>query len=212
MKTILIVDDNEFDRRLIKNALNRRGDFNTIEAHGGDQCLELLKTSHIDLILMDIMMPEILGTQVLMKIREQFNLITLPIIMVTSKTDTLDVTGCLQCGANDYITKPINFDIALCRISTHLMLADTFNEMVKLKEIAALDAMITTYNHEINNPLSIALGCANKSLLKDEQACKKLNASLWRIADIVKKIRSITERKEIEYQKYAGSATMIKLK
>lgn len=210
--TILIVDDSEFDRSILVKALANKGGFETIEAKNGEQCLEILASEKIDLILMDIMMPGTFGSEVLMKIREKFNPIELPVIMVTSKGDASDVIGCLQSGANDYITKPVTFDVAVSRISTHLRLAAVSREMSRLKEMAALDAIITTYNHEINNPLAIAIGCLKAPLLNDEQTVEKLKAALWRVADIVKKIRSVTEKKEAEYQKYTGTSKMVKLK
>lgn len=211
-KTILIVDDSEFDRKLLVSALAKKGGFQAIEANSGDECLEILTKQAVGLILMDIMMPGTFGTQALLKIREIFNPIELPIIMVTSKADASDVIGCLQSGANDYITKPVNFDVAVSRITTHLMLAEISHEMTRLKKMAALDAMVTTYNHEINNPLAVAIGCLDAPLLEDEVAVEKLRSSLWRVADIVKKIRSVTEQKEAEHQEYVGSSKMIKVR
>lgn len=211
-RTVLIVDDSDFDRGLLAKALSRVEGFRILQASGGDQCLEMVRSKKIDLILMDIMMPGIFGTQVLMEIRKEFNPIELPIIMVTAKADISDIIGCLQSGANDYITKPVIFDVAIARISTHLMLSRVSQEMAKLKEMVALDSMITTYNHEINNPLTVAICCVNSPLLKDEAAVEKLKASLWKIADIVKKIRAVTEKKEVEYQQYSGSEKMVKVK
>lgn len=211
-KTILIVDDSEFDRQLLSKALTAKGGFKIMEARSGDQCLEILSTQKIDLILMDIMMPGTFGTEVLIKIREKNNPIELPIIMVTSKADASDVIGCLQSGANDYITKPVTFSVAVSRISTHLRLAEVSREMARLQEMAALDAMITTYNHEINNPLAIAIACLNAPSLKDEVVIERLKSSLWRVADIVKKIRSVTEKKEAEYELYTNSSKMVKVR
>lgn len=205
-KNILIVDDSEFDRNLISSALKRKGNINPIEACDGEECLEKLKSEKIDLVLMDIMMPGKWGSQVLIKIREQFNAIELPIIMVTSKTDSSDIISCLQHGANDYITKPINIDVAMSRIATHLRLSEVSHEMSKLKEMAALDAMIITYNHEINNPLAIAIGRMHYH--NDEI----LSSALWRVADVVKKIKEVTSKKEVEYCDYIGSSKMVKIK
>jgi DNA-binding response OmpR family regulator len=211
-KYILVVDDSDFDRQLLVNAITKKSNFHTLEANSGERCLELLETENVSLILLDIMMPGAFGTQVLMKIREKFNAIELPIIMVTSKADASDVISCLQSGANDYITKPVNFSTAVSRMTTHLMLAEISNKMAHLKEMAALDAMITTYNHEINNPLAIALGCLNAPLLKDEQSVEKLKSALWRIAGIVQKIREVTNQKEAEFEAYPKTGKMVKLK
>ena len=205
-KTIMIVDDSSFDRQLLESALLRKLGCNIIQADSGNHCLEQIGMQKVDLILMDIMMPEPSGTQVVLEIRKNFNAIELPIIMVTAKAETLDVVECLQNGANDYIMKPMNFEVALSRIFTHLKLAEVAQEMSKLKEMAALDALITTYNHEINNPLSIALGSLGP------EPNQRLKTALWRIADVVKKIREVTEKKEAEYANYASFSKMIKLK
>lgn len=209
-KKILIVDDSEFDRGLFRKALESVGHFQTLEANSGDASYEILEREKIDLVLMDIMMPGGFGTEVLLKIRKKFNALLLPIIMVTSKTDAPDVVDCLRSGANDYITKPVNFEVALSRITTHLKLAEVSLEMSRLKEMAAFDAMITTYNHEINNPLAIAIGCLNQNDLNINR--EKLSSALWRIADIVKRISTVTEKKEVEYADYADSTKMVKVR
>lgn len=208
---ILVVDDSDFERRVLRKALSIRGQFETIEANSGEQCLEVLNRRKVGIVLMDIMMPGIHGTDVLKTIRETFNPIELPIIMITAKSEVSDVVACLKNGANDYITKPVNFEVAISRVSTHLKLSEISNEMSRLKEIAALDAIIATYSHEINNPLAIALGCLN-SPLKDEAILEKLKTSLWRIADIVKKIQSVREKREAEYQESVDSTKMIKIR
>ena len=123
-KNILVVDDNNFDRTLLSAGLSRKGDFKIIEASNGTECLEILDNQEIHLILLDIMMPEQEGDQVLKKIRAKFNAIEMTVIMVTSKSETSDIVSCIQNGANDYITKPITFDVAVYRMMTHLKLSE----------------------------------------------------------------------------------------
>ncbi|KAB8027384.1 response regulator [Fluviispira multicolorata] len=210
-KNILVVDDSEFDRNLLVNGLSRKGGYKTLQAGNEEQCLEVLKKNKINLMLMDIMMPGTLGSEVLVKVRKSYNSLELPIIMVTAKGDTSDIVECLQKGANDYIMKPINFEVAVSRISTHLKISELSLEMAKLNKLEALNAMITTYNHEINNPLTIAISCLNDPLIKDENIGKKLHTALWRIADIVKKISLITYDSDVEMETYAQDTKMIKL-
>ena len=211
-RPILIVDDSDFERGLLSKALSLKGSYQILEAQNGDECLEIIGKQTVGLILMDIMMPGTFGSDVLKKIREQFNAIELPIIMVTSKSDAVDIISCLQSGANDYITKPVNFEVAISRITTHLKLAAISNEMSRLKEMATVDAMITTYNHEINNPLAIAISCIESKDIAEPATKERLKVALWRVADIVKKIKSLSEKKEIEYEPYASSSKMFKLK
>ena len=211
-KLVLIVDDSEFDRTLMTKALAQKGSFHTIEASTGEECLEKISSTQVDLILMDIMMPGALGSQVLVKIREKFNPIELPVIMVTAMTKASSLLICLQSGANDYITKPVNFEIAISRIHTHLKLADLSREMSRLREIAALTAMITTYNHEINNPLTVAMDCAREGNWGQPEYREKMAYALGRIRDIVKKIQDVADEQEVDYEAYAGSSQMLKLK
>ncbi len=210
-KTILIIDDCDFERSILVKGLTIKGGYSLIEAKSGEECLELISQTKISIILMDIIMPGILGSEVLKKIRIKFNPIELPVIMITSKSETSDIIECLQNGANDYITKPINLDIAMSRISIHLKITELSNEMAKLKEIASLNAVITTYNHEINNALSIAISCFNGKIIESEVKVEKLLNTLWRIADIVKKIKIASEKKEVEYEDYTESSKMLKI-
>jgi DNA-binding response OmpR family regulator len=158
------------------------------------------------------MMPGKYGTEILTEIRKKSNAIELPIIMTTAKAAPADLVSALRLGANDYITKPINFEVALSRVRTHLRLADLSRDMARLQEIATLHAMVVTYNHEINNPLAIALSCVeglNQRNLED--SASKLKSALWRVAEIVKKIQEVSDS-PIEYAEYARGQTMIRLK
>lgn len=211
IKTILIVDDSEFDRNLLAKIIAKKGNHKTLEASSGEDCLKILKTNAVDLVLLDIMMPNDSGISVLSKIRLKYPLMDLPIIMVTSKSDASDIVNCLQNGANDYVTKPVNFDITLSRISLHLKFVEMAKEASHVKVMVSIDAMIATYNHEINNPLTIAIGYLSKPDWSSAENATKIKDALWRISDIVKKIKLLSEKKEIEYQTFGGSNTMVKL-
>jgi CheY-like chemotaxis protein len=73
-----------------------------------------------DLMLLDMMMPEMSGLEVLARIRLHYSQGALPVIMVTAKSQSEDVVGALKAGANDYITKPVDFSIALARVAAQL--------------------------------------------------------------------------------------------
>ncbi len=210
-RTLLVVDDSDFDRKLLVEVLKEKTTFTILEADSGERCLAILDKIEVSLILMDGLMPGLCGSDVLSSIRKRFNEIELPIIMVTALNDDAEVLKCLQLGANDYITKPVNFGIALSRIDTHLKLASVSKEMSRLKEVAALEALITTYNHEINNPLTIALGYLMAPELTASSK-EQLENELWRIAKIVKKIESATRDANVEFASYTSSTKMIRLR
>ncbi len=209
----MIVDDSELDRTLLANVLTKKGyEVTTLESSA--TCFDSVVTQKPDAVLLDILMPEIDGKQVLHMLRKKFNSIELPIIMMTAKSATSDVIESLQLGANDYITKPADFDVALMRIETHLKISELSQQMFRLKELEAVGAMVVTYNHEINNPLAIALGALKKMEKNpNENNYKKLEDAIWKISNIVKKIEEATRKVKIEYENYAGKLTkMVKVR
>ncbi len=117
--TILVVDDHSDNRELLTRRLEREG-FRVLEAESGRQALAHLKDGKVSLILLDVMMPEMSGIEVLQAVREAYSASELPVIMVTAKAQSDDVVEALGQGANDYVTKPIDFPVALARIQAQL--------------------------------------------------------------------------------------------
>jgi PleD family two-component response regulator len=113
------VDDVYDNRDILTRRLTRRG-FAVDEASGGCEALEKLKAQDFDLVLLDIMMPDMCGNEVLRAIRRTHSALQLPVIMVTAKSHSEDVVESLDLGANDYITKPVDFAVALARINSQL--------------------------------------------------------------------------------------------
>lgn len=116
---VLVVDDVFENRDILTRRLVRRG-FDVVEASGGKEALEKVAAETFDIVLLDIMMPDISGNDVLREIRKTIPGNDLPIIMVTAKSQSEDVAESLSLGANDYITKPVDFVVALARIKTQL--------------------------------------------------------------------------------------------
>jgi diguanylate cyclase (GGDEF)-like protein/PAS domain S-box-containing protein len=116
---LLIVDDNEMNRDMLARRLARKGYVIGL-AESARELLPRVKEDGIDLVLLDIEMPEVTGLDALRSLREAFTPIELPIIMVTAKNQSDDIVKALEMGANDYLTKPIDFPVALARIGTQL--------------------------------------------------------------------------------------------
>ncbi len=119
--TILVVDDNELNRDLLSRRLLKKG-FEVSLAEDGFAALTWLDNNPCDLVLLDIMMPGMSGIEVLEKIRETRDGTELPIIMATAKDTRDDIVGALRSGANDYVTKPIDFPVVLARVNAQLNL------------------------------------------------------------------------------------------
>jgi CheY-like chemotaxis protein len=117
--TILVVDDLPANRDLMSRRLERSG-FRVVCAASGPEALDALKRDPVDLVLLDIMMPGMTGFEVLKTVRLARSPAALPVIMVTAKTEREDVVEALSLGANDYVTKPVDFPVALARIRAHL--------------------------------------------------------------------------------------------
>ncbi|WP_432472822.1 diguanylate cyclase [Amphritea sp. HPY] len=116
---ILIVDDIESSRDILKRQLERRG-FSISTATGGRRALELLVDYKIDIVLLDIMMPEFSGVETLKVIRADKRWKDLPIIMVTAKDERDALTECFDNGANDYVSKPVHMPILCARMGAQL--------------------------------------------------------------------------------------------
>jgi len=116
---LLVVDDEEINRDLLQRRLERRG-FQVAGAKDGLEALQLIESQAFDLVLLDIMLPGIDGLEVLRRIRAKSTIQELPVVMVSAKDDSQGIVEALNIGANDYITKPVDFPVVLARIRTHL--------------------------------------------------------------------------------------------
>jgi diguanylate cyclase (GGDEF)-like protein len=116
---ILIVDDRPTGRAVLKSVLGPP-EYQTTEARGGNEALDLISKYHFDLVILDVVMPDLSGFEVLKIIRQNHSDTELPVIMATMKDSIDDVVTGLELGANDYVTKPIEFPVLLARIETQI--------------------------------------------------------------------------------------------
>lgn len=117
---ILVVDDEPINQQVLSNHLSL-AHYSTVQAMNGAEALALLDAGeNFDLVLLDVMMPNMSGYEVCERIRQSHLATELPIIMVTAKTQSDDLVTGLSMGANDYIAKPFSKKELLARIQTHL--------------------------------------------------------------------------------------------
>jgi diguanylate cyclase (GGDEF)-like protein len=116
---LLIVDDISDNRSILKRRFERRG-FDVAEAESGLIAIDMIEKTPFDLVLLDVMMPGIDGMETLKRIRSQKSASALPVIMVTAKSESDNIVDALEQGANDYVTKPVDFAVALARVNTQL--------------------------------------------------------------------------------------------
>jgi diguanylate cyclase (GGDEF)-like protein len=116
---LLIVDDISDNRAVLTRRFQRRG-FDVVEAENGLAAIELIGEGAFDLVLLDVMMPGIDGIETLKRIRSQKSASALPVIMVTAKSESDNIVDALELGANDYVTKPVDFAVALARVNNQI--------------------------------------------------------------------------------------------
>ncbi len=116
---ILVVDDNEVSRLTCCRVLERQG-YRVVVAEDGHAALDQLAQVRPDLVLLDVMMPGLSGFEVLTAIRGRQPQESLPVIMATARDQSADVVRAFELGANDYVTKPIEFPVLLARVQAHL--------------------------------------------------------------------------------------------
>lgn len=117
---ILVVDDNEDNRYTLAMRLRREGWETIVQAQTGQEALELLAEQRFDLVLLDIMMPEMNGYEVLGKIKSDMALRDIPVIMISAVDEIESVVRCIELGAEDYLPKPFNAVLLRARIGACL--------------------------------------------------------------------------------------------
>jgi DNA-binding response OmpR family regulator len=123
--SVMIIDDNQDNIDVLARRLINR-DIKVTECLDGMEALEMLVGLPIDIVLCDVMMPGMSGLEVVQRIRSIRSQAALPIIMVSARTDQKMIVDCLQAGANDYVTKPIDFQVVCARIQVQLAIRDTY--------------------------------------------------------------------------------------
>lgn len=136
---ILIVDDNPNNLQVLGSILEGKG-YEVALAQNGLLALDFIKKEKPDLILLDIMMPEINGYEICKKLKEDNETKDVPVIFLTAKTETEDIVRGFDVGAVDYILKPFNSAELLARIRTHIKLRQAQKEIQLLRGIIPICA------------------------------------------------------------------------
>lgn len=149
-ETILIVDDSHFQRTVIRELFQDH--FNLIEATSGGECMRIIEenTAIIDLVLLDLVMPGIDGFEVLRRRQNMQEFLDIPIIVLTTSDSHEIQASAYELGANDFLTKPVEEDIALSRIQNLLKsknrVKSLIHKYVEFKVKSELDAMTGLFN------------------------------------------------------------------
>ncbi|MGC8842189.1 MAG: diguanylate cyclase, partial [Candidatus Sumerlaeaceae bacterium] len=149
-RLIAIVDDNADNREILRRRLERRG-FRVITFSSGEELLAKIEEGVFPaLILLDLMMPGLGGLGTLARLRQNQHTRDTPVIMVSAAGEDETIVRALREGANDYVLKPVNFEVLLARIETHLRIRDALEtiraQRDMMEALALLDPLTGVYN------------------------------------------------------------------
>ena len=207
---ILVVDDQPINIKLLQRKLERQG-MEVLIAYNGHECLKIVRNTPPDLILLDIMMPEMDGIETCQHLKSNPVTETIPIIFITAKASKEGKLEGLNAGAVDYITKPIDLDETLARVRTQLRLQEMFRENIELqkrlgdvRKSAAVGAITQGIAHNLNNLLGVVVGYLD--LIKngyDSPDMVKRSVSLMdhavnRMVNIIRQLSTIAKNERIE--------------
>jgi DNA-binding response OmpR family regulator len=135
--TILLVDDEDSVQKLLAYPLEREG-FRVLQARDGEEALERFASEHVDLVVLDIMLPKLDGLEVCKRLRAESEV---PIIMLTARDDELDKVLGLELGADDYITKPFSIREFRSRVRALLRRATASRPAEGEAEVITIDGL-----------------------------------------------------------------------
>lgn len=113
--TLLLVDDSEVNLDMLSRRLRKKG-FHVLTVTSGSEALLTVTAHPVDLLVLDLMMPEMDGIEVLRRLRSDPHCAEMPVIMATAKTDASEMVAAFEQGADDYVTKPIDLEVLVARI------------------------------------------------------------------------------------------------
>ena len=201
--SILVVDDQPINVQLLKRKLEREG-IRVTAAYNGREALELTRQVMPDLILLDVMMPDMDGIEVCQRLQADEATRGIPVIFVTARSTKESKLEGLGVGAVDYITKPVDLDETLARVQTQLrfvtinrQLVDLTRRLEESRRAATIGAVTQGIAHNLNNLLGVAIGYLD--LLKayyDKPEQVKKNAqhvedAVQRIVGIIKQLSTL---------------------
>jgi two-component system cell cycle response regulator len=176
--SVLIVDDIETNREMLKRRLQHLY-FEVATAEGGRQALAMLADRDFDVVLLDIMMPDISGIETLREIRANTQWQHLPVIMVTAKDEGDALPECLDMGANDYVSKPVNISVLIARIRSQV------SRKWAMDEVKQTQARLEERVEERTRELQTSLEKLKQGLIDRDQAKFESTLAKTRLMDAI---------------------------
>lgn len=217
MKKILVIDDLPENVFMLQDRLEHEG-FEVLTAYDGYTGIDKAKKELPDLILLDVMMPDITGLEVCKILVNESITKDIPIILVTAKSGAEDTKEGLEAGAFDYIKKPFNRIELLARVKSALKLSEAHKLLLESEKRDTYIATVVTANHKIKQPLtllSLSSAAIKRELSKDEiskdgilKRVKYIDIAVKEITDVLNQLNAI---KNPILSEYTSNIKMIKV-
>ncbi len=181
---VLAVDDERANLMLLERMF--RNDYRMFCVQTAQEALDMLAQAPFDLILLDIMMPDVDGLTTLKRVRANPKTEDLPVILISALSDSTDITRGLEIGANDYITKPIDMEVTRARVRTQITLKKLQDErketIIELRTAQEMkDRLLRMASHDLKGPLSNIR--AASMLMSDDIGCVREGVTLLEAID-----------------------------
>lgn len=217
MKKILVIDDLPENVFMLQDRLEHEG-YEVITAYNGSTGIEKALSELPDLILLDVMMPDITGIEVCRRLVNDPATKDIPIILVTAKSGADDTKEGLEAGAFDYIKKPFNRIELLARVKSALKLSEAHKLLLEAEKRDTFMATVVTANHKIKQPLtllSLSSAAIKRELEKDEISkdliLRRMNYIDIAIKEITDVLNQLNEIRTPILSKYTSNIKMVKL-
>ncbi len=222
---ILVVDDQPINVQLLKRKLEREN-IRVIAAYNGLEALAAVAEEKPDLILLDVMMPDMDGIEVCQRLQASEETRSIPIIFITARTNKESKLEGLSVGAVDYITKPIDLDETMARVQTQLRFVTVNRQMVDLqrrleeaRRAATIGAVTQGIAHNLNNLLGVVIGyldlikayhdrpdLVRKNAQNVEDAVQRIVSIIKQLGSLVVKSRPPLVKASLQHQLDGGIA------
>jgi len=207
---VLVAEDDASASRMLRMILQRAG-YAVRSSADGIETLRILDEGPVpDILLLDWMLPEISGLEVCRRVRERWDELRLPILMVTARADAESISAAFEAGASDYITKPFLGAELRARVAAHLRMKQMADErrqmhewMLQRETLSTLGLLVSGVAHDLNNPLAGIYGYA-QILLEEETdpekivALERIFAEVQRCNGIVADLLTFSRSRERE--------------
>lgn len=208
---VMCVDDSTAILVKLSMELSKHG-FDVITSPTAKSAIETLKNTEVDCIVSDYEMPEISGPEFAKIVKADEKLKLIPFVILTSRAEKEYLLNAIASGADDFQNKSFPVEVIAMKIEAMLRISNLRKEVTNLKWLEGVRQIVVTYNHEFNNPLSIAMGFCEiirKDLPPEKvENFEKLARQLDRISEIVKKLSKSLKPQETTY---IGDTKMIKV-